>query len=140
MFGKNKKPDEPKKFEYTNWEKDLGFLQLILTREKNIVKEFVINVYSGQKDVKDYLSDKEIDPLISDIVETVISRLGDNYKDFLIEKYFGTQDSLISFISEDVYVDLISDSINRNNNKIKAQFQEKVIKDLNKSKKQTQEK
>ena len=133
MFNKKKKTEEPKKeVDFTNWEKDFGFLMLIISRKKNITKEFFINVYNRQKDDKDYITDEELEPIITKIVTEVLEQIGDTYKDFLIEKYFGKKENLISFISEDVYVDLISDVINRNTKKISTNIQKKIIRNVGK--------
>lgn len=129
---------EKKPVDYTNWEKDLGFLNLILSRKKNITKQYVIAVYTTQKKDKDYLTDEELEPMISNIITEVIKQIGDEYKQFLISKYFGTEENLIKFISEDVYVDLTTDAINRNLSKISSNLQKELVNkvnNLNKTKK-----
>lgn len=127
-FRKEKPIEKP--LDYTNWEKDLGFLTLILSRKKGITKEFLIGVYDKQKNETDYLTDDELEPVIGSIVNEVVDQLGAKYKIFLIDKYFGSEESLIKFITEDVYVDLVSDSINRNIKKISNTIQKKFIKNL----------
>lgn len=130
MFhSRNSKKEKEQKLttnNYNDWEKDFGFLQLILSRKKGITKEFLIGVYSKQKD-KDYLTDEEIEKPIQNIVSEVITQIGDNYKNFLIEKYFGTLENLIKYISEDVYVDITTDAIKRNMTKISEQMTKKFI-------------
>lgn len=113
--------------DYTNWEKDLGFLNLILNRKKGITKEFLIGIYDKQKKDKDYLTDEELEPIISRVVNEVSVQIGEPYKNFLIKKYFGTESNLIIFITEDVYVDLVSDAINRNIKKISSTLQKNVL-------------
>lgn len=134
MFhSKNSKKEKEQKLttnNYNDWEKDFGFLQLILSRKKGITKEFLIGVYSKQKD-KDYLTDEEIEKPIQNIVSEVITQIGDNYKNFLIEKYFGTLENLIKYISEDVYVDITTDAIKRNMTKISEQMTKKLIGSIN---------
>lgn len=122
-----KKPEIKKEPDYTNWEKDFGFLTLITNRKKGISKEFLIATYNRQKAETDYLTDEEIEPVVSKIVFEIIGQLGKKYKDFLVDKYFGTDENLISYISEDVYVDLVSDTINRNVKKITSNLQKKII-------------
>lgn len=127
MFFKKKQIQEAPKLDYTKWNDDLGFLNFISTRKKNITKEYLISVYQKQKSDKDYLTDEEIEPIVNDIVNEIISQISDSYKSFLIEKYFGSIESLIKFISEDVYVDLTSDAINRNIKKITATVQKNAL-------------
>lgn len=137
MFGKKPPVEKKEVVDYTNWEKDLGFLMLILSRKKGIVKEFIIGIYDKQKKDSDYLTDEEMDPIILNIVNETMNQLGSEYKEFLIKKYFGSEESLISFISEDVYVDLVSDAIKRNTKKITTTIQSGILKavsNLNKSK------
>ena len=127
MFKKIKSDNTKIQLSYTDWEKDFGFLNLILSRKKGITKEFVIGIYSNQKANKDYLTDEELDPHIQSAVNDVMSQIGDNYKSFLINKYFGTEENLIKFVTEDIYVDLVSDAINRNIGKIKSTLQKQQI-------------
>ena len=136
MFGKKKEIIKTQ-LDFKDWEKDLGFLNLILSRKKGITKEFIIGVYSKQKAEKDYISDEELEPHVQTAVNDVVSQIGDNYKNFLIEKYFGTYDNLIKYITEDIYVDLVSDTINRNVDKIRATVQKQQmtsVTDMNKIK------
>lgn len=113
--------------DYTNLEKDFGFLTLILSRKKNITKEYLINIYSRQKSDTDYIQDEEIEPIISQVVEEVLSQIGDSYKNFLIEKYFGTYENLVIFVTEDVYVDLTSSAISRNIEKINKNVRKSAL-------------
>jgi hypothetical protein len=129
-FRKEKPVETEKPLDYTNWEKDLGFLTLILSRKKGITKEFLIGIYDKQKKDTDYLTDDELEPVVGNIVNEVIDQLGAKYKIFLIDKYFGSEESLVKFITEDVYVDLVSDTINRNIKKISNNIQKKFIKNL----------
>lgn len=122
---------EKKPVDYTNWEKDLGFLNLILSRKKGITKQYVIAVYTNQKKDKDYLTDEELEPIISKVITETIDQIGNEYKQFLISKYFGTEGNLIKFISEDVYVDLTTDAINRNLSKISSNLQKQFINNIN---------
>lgn len=126
MFKKKKAEVKPQ-ISYTDWEKDFGFLNLIMSRKKGITKEFVIGIYSNQKSDKDYLTDEELDPHVQSAVNEVMSQIGDNYKNFLINKYFGTEENLLKFITEDIYVDLVSDTINRNIGKIKLTLQKQQM-------------
>ena len=136
IFKKKKQTDQPAKPQsYTEWEKDFGFLNLVLTRKKNITKQFLISVFNNQKADKDYLSDEELDPIITNIVNEVNSQIGSEYKDFLITKYFGTEKNFLIFVTEDVYVDLISDAINRNVKKINNTLKRRVVDNVLKSSK-----
>ena len=136
IFKKKKQTDQPAKPQsYTEWEKDFGFLNLVLTRKKNITKQFLISVFNNQKADKDYLSDEELDPIITNTVNEVNSQIGSEYKEFLITKYFGTEKNFLIFVTEDVYVDLISDAINRNIKKINNTLKRRVVDNVLKSSK-----
>ena len=136
IFKKKKQTDQTAKPQsYTEWEKDFGFLNLVLTRKKNITKQFLISVFNNQKADKDYLSDEELDPIITNTVTEVNSQIGSEYKDFLITKYFGTEKNFLIFVTEDVYVDLISDAINRNVKKINNTLKRRVVDNVLKSSK-----
>ena len=136
IFKKKKQTDQTAKPQsYTEWEKDFGFLNLVLTRKKNITKQFLISVFNNQKADKDYLSDEELDPIITNTVTEVNSQIGSEYKEFLITKYFGTEKNFLIFVTEDVYVDLISDAINRNVKKINNTLKRRVVDNVLKSSK-----
>lgn len=126
MFGR-KKQEVKKEYNYDNWEKDLGFLYLIMNKKKNITKEFVINIHNLQRNSADYLKDDDIEPIIDNCIQTTLAMIGDNYRKFLVDKYFGTIENLVAFITEDIYVELTADTINRNNQKIKESLQHKAI-------------
>lgn len=129
-FKKKEPPKVEKEVDYTKWEADFGFLTLILSRKKGITKEFLIGIYDKQKSDKDYLKDEEIEPIISNVVGETIEQLGSKYKSFLIDKYFGSEENLIKFVSEDVYVDLVSDAIKRNVKKITTTVQKNTMRAL----------
>lgn len=127
MFKKKKQPEMIINYDYTKWTEDLGFLNLLLSRKKGITKEFLIGTYSKQKEATDYLTDEEIEPIVSRCVKEILSQISGNYKTFLINKYFGTEENLITFITEDCYVDLVSESVKRNTNKIIQNVQRKAV-------------
>lgn len=128
MFGK-KKVEEPKpQVSYKDWESDFGFLMMLLSRKKNITKQFVINISLQQKQSeRDFITDEEIETIVSNCVSDVLKQTSEMYRNYLIEKYFGTYDALVQFITEDCYIDLVSDSINRNTSKIKANMVQKSL-------------
>lgn len=129
MFGKKKEPQEVKPIftNYTDWEKDLGFLNHIMTRKQNISLNFMINVYNKQLSEKDYIRDEDVEPIIDSDVKETLNDIGDAYKDFLVNKYFGSIENLTKYITQDFYVTLVGSTINTNNNKIKANSQKKAL-------------
>lgn len=131
LFRKKNK-EIPVEHNYTQTQQELFFLNLILTRKKNITKEFLINVYTTQQNDKDYLRDEDIESQISKIVEEVVNEIGDTYKNYLIKYYFGSYENLVKFIAEDVYVELVADAINRNNTKSSGLLTKKATELLSK--------
>ena len=112
---------------YVNWENDLGFLNFILSRKKSIVIDFLVATYSKQLQDTDYLKDDDVEPIVENVVVDTLGMLGESYKAFLIEKYFGSEQKLIEFIAEDVYINLTSDAIERNNQKIKFNIKQNLV-------------
>jgi len=122
-FGKKKETDknlEIKYTDYNNWEKDLGFLTLIITRKKNITKNYYINIYATQLKDTDYIRDEDIQDIILGGVQEVMSEIAVSYKNYLVSKYFKNERELIKFITEEFYVDLTSAAIVQNSDKVKA--------------------
>jgi len=123
-----KKKNKDQFFDYSKWADDFGFLTLLLSRKKNITKNYFLSLYSSQKQINDALKDSEVESIISKTVSEAMTEIGANYKKFLITKYFGEETNLISYITEDVYVDLTSYAINLNRDKIRDGLQTKIIK------------
>lgn len=128
MFGK-KKPIvlPPPEHDYQHWESDFGFLNLILQRKKKIVEEFLINPSDKQLDGKSYLNDDDIEPMVESSVREAVSQIGDEYKNFLIKHYFGNEENMLVYITEDFYVDFVNDAVKRNSRKIKFNANKKAI-------------
>jgi hypothetical protein len=139
----NKKKDIKSEILYTdynNWEKDLGFLTLIITRKKNITKNYYINIYSSQLKDTDFVRDEDIEPIIIKGVNEVMKELSESYKQFLYTKYFSGEKGLIKFLTEDFYVELTNAAIVQNSEKIKSNATRKRVTDLNRMNKDQQEK
>ena len=119
LFGKKKEELKPIEYDYNNWEKDLGFLTLIMSRKKNITKNYFISIYSTQLKDTDYIRDEDLEEIIYNGVSEVINELSDNYKYHLTNKYFKSEAELIKFVTEDFYVELTGEAINQNNIKIR---------------------
>jgi hypothetical protein len=118
LFGKKK--IQLTQDNFTEWEKEMGFLFVKMQRKKNIIKSFFIEIYDTQlvKDT-DYIRDEDIIERIERSVYEVFTEIGGRYRNHLIDKYFGSEIELIKFITEDFYVDLTSAAVNKNNAKIR---------------------
>jgi hypothetical protein len=132
LFGKKEVKPEILYTDYINWDKDLGFLTLVITRKKNITKNYYINIYSTQLKNTDYVRDEDIQDIIINGVNEVISELSPSYKNFLTTKYFKNEKELIKFITEDFYVDLTSAAILQNSDKIKANMVRQRVSEIGK--------
>jgi len=145
MFGKNKK-EERKPVLYTDysfWEKDLGFLESILSKKKTIASEFIIKTFANQlKNSNDYLKDEDITPVIQNVVMETFDLIGDSYKEFLRSKYFGNDENIVKYLTEDVCADLTIEAINTNHKKILDNFKRErlqAISEMNSGTKQNSE-
>lgn len=120
LFSKKQTPQPVIQENFTEWEKEMGFLFVKMQRKKNIVKNFFIDIYDTQlvKDT-DYIRDEDIMNRIEDSVYEVFTEIGGRYRNHLIDKYFGSEAELIKFITEDFYVDLTSAAVSKNNTKIR---------------------
>ena len=131
MFSKKKK--EPViQYDYTKWESDFGFLILMINRKVGIINTYDINTFSQMlQDKNDFIHDKDIDEVYEQAVNEVYSSLSGKYISFLIDKYFGTEKALITFIAEAIKEDLTKAAIDANNTKINKQYTQKNIEKLN---------
>ena len=131
MFKKNKK-QEPEKIiadtNFTVWQDDLGFLNLIMTRKKNITKNFYIEIFDKQLSNTDYITDEDIEDIIEETVKEVMTDLSPKYKQYLADKYFGSEMNLLKFVTEDLYVDFTSSAVIKNRDKVIKKTQQDRIK------------
>jgi hypothetical protein len=116
--------------DYTTWEDDLGFLNLIIDRKKNITKNYYINIFASQLQETDYIRDEDLESIIYKGVTEVIKEISPNYKKHLISRYFADETQLIKFITEEFYVDLTAAAINQNNTKIRKNVMKKNVESL----------
>ena len=118
---------------YNNWENDFGFLTLVLNRKIQISKQFFITPMSEQvENEKDYIHDTDIEKEYPNIVSDIYNMLSDNYKNFLIVKYFKDESELITFISETVYAELSNFALEKNKKKITREYSKAMINSLSK--------
>jgi len=131
-----RKKKQEKVIDYKDFKEDLGFLFMIHNMKKDATKNFYLKVYASQKADIDPITDEELEKIIVKIVSDTMNSIGDNYKNFLIDKYFGNKENLISFISENTYTDLVSMAVDENNTKIKNRLNKEasisILKDMNK--------
>lgn len=132
MFSKKKKEQPSISYDYTKWESDFGFLILMINRKVGIVNTYDINAFSQiLQDKNDFIHDKDIEEIYTQTVNEVYSSLSEKYTAFLIDKYFGTEKALITFIAEAIKEDLTKSAIDANNTKINKQYTQKNIEKLN---------
>ena len=143
MFGKKKKTQEliqraqVTTTNYTTWEQDIGFLTLLLTREINANKLFVLMPMSKQLDKTSSIRDEDIVDSVSSVIGNILNTLSENYVNFLINKYFKNYDALVNFIADSVYLEVFKNANEENQNKInviKSKSLSKAIGDLNRRK------
>jgi hypothetical protein len=115
---------------YGDWERDLGFLMLVMSRKKNITKNYYINIFSTQLSSTDYIRDEDLEEIISGGVVEVLKELSQNYVEYLITKYFRSEEQLVKFVTEEFYVDLTSAAINQNNSKIRDNMIKKKVNEM----------
>ena len=133
MFGKKKKiePEKASELNYSQWETELGFLTLLMTRKKNIVKNYFIGIYKTQlvKDT-DFIRDEDLEQAISDSIYEVFNEISPVYKNHLVYKYFGSEQELLKYITEDFYVDFTAAAISQNNEKVRLSVLKRKVESL----------
>jgi len=137
MFGKKKETKKEETLQvkseenYMNWEQDLGFLNLLMTRKKNIIKNYFIAIFKTQlvKDT-DFIRDEDLEEVISASIYEVFNEISSTYRAYLTTKYFGSEEELLRFITEDFYVELTAAAINQNNEKVRLATLKKKVESL----------
>jgi len=108
-----------KEIDYTKWEQELGFLNLLMVRKKNITKEYFISIYNTQLKDTDFIRDEDLEEIMLKSIYEVFNEIAPAYKKHLTTKFFGSEEELLKFIAEDFYVELTSAAVLKNKEKIK---------------------
>ena len=116
MRNRRKQP-VPENNEYSKYEEDFKFLHYLIDRERSIAINFVLAPMEVQYDEKMTINDEDVEKIVSDCCRRVMGSLVPKYQIFLIEKYFGTQESLIQYIVEDIQLFITSEAIKKNFNR-----------------------
>lgn len=114
--------------DYTKWEQDFGYLTLLINRKIEISKRFFLGILSDQlADSKNYIRDEDVQKEFNNIVSEIWNSISDNYKNFLVNKYFKNEQELIKFLAETVYSELVKIAITNNNDKISKIYSAELI-------------
>lgn len=127
---------------YSNYEADLGFLSLLITRHVNMAKRFVIDPLNDRLDKKDFLRDEDVKEIHNNITASIIMDISDQYKTMLITKYFKDETRLIKFIDDNILFTLQNLAIDANKNRIGKTYNDvfqKSVLNLNNINKQKEE-
>lgn len=127
---------------YSNYEADLGFLSLLITRHINMAKRFVIDPLNDRLDKKDFLRDEDVKEIHNNITASIIMDISDQYKTMLITKYFKDESRLIKFIDDNILFTLQNLAIDANKNRIGKTYNDvfqKSVLNLNNINKQKEE-
>lgn len=119
--------------DFDGWENDFGFLMMCMQRELNMTIDMNVKIFAAQLEKStDYVKDADMLEPYTKSVNSVYDMMSDHYKQFLIDKYFGTEKSLITFIAETIYSEIVKAANDVNGTKIKKMATESGIKILNK--------
>ena len=114
---KSKKSVALEKDDYSEYDKDFKFLHYLIDRERTVAINFVLAPMEIQYDEKMTINDDDVEKIVSDCCRRVLGSLVSKYQIFLIEKYFGSQESLIQYIVEDIQLFITSEAIKKNLNR-----------------------
>lgn len=128
MFGKSKKKKaliqqaNVVDLNYSSWEKDLGFLDLIMKQKIEIAKQYDILLFAQMlKEKTDYIKQDDIQEIYTETSRQIYESIGDAYKNYLVKKYFGEDKQLLIYIEENVLHSFITTAIELNNNKMRQE-------------------
>ena len=139
MFKKKKIKEETKSItnmDFSQWEKDLGFLTFLMTQEIGINKVKWVEAFANQlyRDT-DTITDRDIIEPVTDVGWNIWKTLSTNYIDFLCSKYFRGKDELMSFIINTLWMAIATNASEANAKKIRkiqARAAAKAVVKLNK--------
>jgi hypothetical protein len=111
---KSKTENPPKQIDYSKYDEDFKYLHYIINRERDIALNYILHPMEIQFDEKLTITDDDVNNVVSDVSEKVLGYLGDNYKTYLVDKYFTSLENLIVYIVEEVQTFLTSHAIVKN--------------------------
>lgn len=119
--------------DFSGWESDFGFLMMCMQRELNMTIDMNVKIFAAQLDKPtDYVRDEDMYSPYIKSVNAVYDMLSDHYKQFLIDKYFGSEKMLVTFIAETIYSEIVKAANEANTTKIKKIATDNGIQILNK--------
>ena len=116
---KSKKPEIKGVVDYSKYEDDFKYLYYIISRERDVAFNYVLSPMEIQFDEKLTITDEDVENIVIRTAENVISYLSGPYKNYLIEKYFETEERLIRYIVEELQLYLTSKAIGANYDRAK---------------------
>lgn len=109
---------------YRDYETDLGFLTLLITRHLNMTKKYVIDPLVDRLNKTDYLRDEDFKEIHQTITASIMMDMSDQYKLMLCTKYFKDETRLIKFIDDNILFTLQTLAIDANRNRINKTYSE----------------
>ena len=86
--------------DYSTYDSDFKYLNHIIDREKMLALNYVLSPLQVQYDDKITIKDDDVQTIVANASSGVLKYLGEEYENYLILKYFDTNEALIKYIVE----------------------------------------
>lgn len=136
---RKKKPEPTPVLRYVDWEKELGFLDVLVSRELNIIRNIFVDLHKN--DESRFVDDDRIKSVVAVSVADIVESISPQYLEFLSTKYFNGTEAVVDYVTNTLYIATLNDVVEIYNQRSIAEVRKQQavianqqVKELNKKK------
>lgn len=116
--------------DYSTYDSDFKYLNHIIDREKMLALNYVLSPLQVQYDDKITIKDDDVQTIVANASSGVLKYLGEEYENYLILKYFDTNEALIKYIVEEIQIYITGQAIVKNFDRAKRVLSKNLQEDI----------
>lgn len=116
--------------DYSTYDSDFKYLNHIIDREKTLALNYVLSPLQVQYDDKITIKDDDVHAIVANASNGVLKYLGEEYEEYLILKYFDTNEALIKYIVEEIQIYITGQAIVKNFDRAKRVLSKNLQEDI----------
>lgn len=116
--------------DYSTYDSDFKYLNHIIDREKTLALNYVLSPLQVQYDDKITIKDDDVHRIVENASSGVLKYLGEEYEEYLILKYFDTNEALIKYIVEEIQIYITGQAIVKNFDRAKRVLSKNLQEDI----------
>ena len=116
--------------DYSTYDSDFKYLNHIIERERALALNYILSPLQVQYDDKITIKDDDVHKIVENASSSVLLYLGEEYEDYLILKYFDTNEALIKYIVEEIQIYITGQAIIKNFDRAKRVLSKNLQEDI----------